>query len=378
MVGGQAVTTLRKHPKNKGPYFVVLHRENPESLEGRSELESIRGKSLDSSLELDINTWRPELDKNVRRKGSSVDEDRGVTNYKLQMQHAARLAEARFDYSNSSKKMQTFNALPPITNQVSQGEYKSARRKSSHGESDSDEAESGEDVVQNKRSQSGDEILQTMKDMKRAKRQPSGNDFNTILRTRNRYTAKTKQFKEGLTKVRALSIIDEDQSSVSSERTSRCPSGRRHSQSSLRSLSAQSLNSIEETKTPEPDDNDIRNAKEKQKVCPIDRRTDGIIEEDEEEDSDGDDSVFNEESPLSHMSLSASKQSRDQVSLKPSLQLSSNSNPLPPIQIKVGSPTNHERDDHDLKTSTQINHESLPTMSVIPEIKKASRSDAAA
>ncbi|XP_072027088.1 uncharacterized protein [Amphiura filiformis] len=384
MVSGQPVGKLRKHPKNKGPYFVVLHHENPTKMESRQELGNIRGKGLDSSLESEVNIWRPELEKNARRKESAMDvDDRGVTNYKLQMQHAARLAEARFDYSNSSKKnrMQTINALPSIRSQVE-------KDSKSHQDESSNDDQVDLKNNRNSRTESSNEILQAMKSHKRARRQPKGDDFNTILRTRNRYTAKTKLFKEELTiaRTRALSIIDEDQSSVSSDSKSRCLSGRRHSQTSLRNLSAQSLNRIEETKTPEPDDNDIQNAKTKQKVQTPDRST-GVIEEDDEEDSDGDESVFSEESSMRALrsSLESSSMSSSR-SPGPSLQLSSNSNPLPPIQIRVASPpTNHDRvedyssSSHNTKSSTTqiFGQDSLPSIPIVPGIGKPSGNDTA-
>ncbi len=356
---------------------MVLHRENPEQLESKQQLGNIRGRALpDSSME--VNTWRPELDKNARRTESTTDgEDRGVTNYKLQMQHAARLAEARFDYSNSSKKnrLQTFNALPPISSQVDK-----------NSDSKSQDTLESSDVTtdnRNARSQSSDEILQAMKNYKTAKRKPSGDDFNTILRTRNRYTAKTKLFKEELSRARALStIIDEDQSSVSSDgKTSRCLSERRSSQASLRNLSAQSLNRIEEAKTPEPDDDDIRTVKSKQKVLvEPDRSTEVIVEDDEEEDDDDD--VFDEESSVSFSSsLGSSAKSNSQRS---SLQFSSDSNPLPPIQLRrESSPTNHDRDVNDQSSSsssstTQIfGQDSLPSLPIVPEIRKSSGSSSA-
>ena len=328
----------------------------------------------------EINTWRPELEGVATRDSlRGGGEDRSVTNYKLQLQHAAKLAEARFDYSNRPKK---FDALPPIPKvsqqQQSDGSRSRPGRQRRNGagsssspaaSSPSDSEESDEDNMQtngsNDRAVSKQDILTQMKAYKRSRRRVSENDFKTILRTRNRFTAKTKQFKEDLTKASALSIIDEDQSSVSSGRAS-CLSARRPSQTSLRNVSAKSLNRIEETKTPEPE-HAVQEAKQHHQSAVVDRRTSVIEEDDEEADMviDDDDDDDDEE------------EDRTSVAGGMSYEFSSSSNPLPPIMHRL-SDSNIDSEECDIiaTRTTQNNNRKeqtivmLPSKSVIPEIGK--------
>ncbi|XP_071809934.1 uncharacterized protein [Asterias amurensis] len=274
MVHVQQPITKRK-PKSSGPYVVVLKRDiSTKSSDlamntGSKALPPI--KQQNNSEDVEMGTWRPELETNHKPYIHPNAEDRSVTNYRLQMQQAIKIAELRGDFTTSTKPMHKHAPLPAI--QVSYEVHEDQPLETSvKVELDVDATTATEEpiIVEQKEKQvdnqesvkivtkdsnvlnpnrftSSKEVLTQMQARKQAKRRKiKGDDFNNPLRTRNRYTAKSKQFKADINKERELSMIQEDQSSIS-DRLSRLSAGRT-SVASFRSVA--SLKRIEETEVP--------------------------------------------------------------------------------------------------------------------------------
>ncbi|XP_071478312.1 uncharacterized protein [Diadema antillarum] len=213
---------------------------------------------------VELKTWRPPLDGMHHQPAVLPEaEDRSVTNYRLQLQHANKLAESRFEFPNRDNSgmpshksveemtMQSLNPLPPIQSVLSGGDTKETDGTSQTTEStsstDANTAKTTNTNVNNSaavRTSSKDEILNMKKAHKEAKRQKQSEEEFTLLRTRKRFTNKTKQFKNELQRARQLSAIQEDRSSLGSARLGRL-SGRKATLSSA--SSASSLRSIDES-----------------------------------------------------------------------------------------------------------------------------------
>lgn len=214
-------------------------------------LPSVSGNKSPSELK----TWRPALDTVHQPNVLPEAEDRSVTNYRLQLQHANKLAEARFEFqhqvpSNKTVEemtMQTLNPLPPIQSvyPANGPEGPTEDCVEAVTKTDPQQGTPNEHILD--RTSSKSEILNLKKSQKEAKRQKQveSEEF-TLLRTRKRFTNKTKQFKSELERARQLSAIEEDLSSLSSARL-RSSSGR---QPSFSSSSANSLNRIHEGSIP--------------------------------------------------------------------------------------------------------------------------------
>ncbi|XP_022102502.1 uncharacterized protein LOC110985640 isoform X3 [Acanthaster planci] len=260
--------SIKQKPTSGGPYVVVLNRSSTTKASGSTGIREPKDlpplKHDNNSSDLEIATWRPELSTNHEPYVHPNAEDRSVTNYRLQMQQAIKMAELRCDFSTSSKPLHKHEPLPAIQVAYEVAEKPQVAMNSAAG----DEAEAAIDKkepmapklqghnvksIQNEflgktnRFTSSQEVLQQMQARKRAKRRKAkGDDFNNPLRTRNRFTTKTKLFKADLQKVRELSIIQEDQSSIS-DRLSRLSAGRT-SVASFKSMA--SLKRIEESEIP--------------------------------------------------------------------------------------------------------------------------------
>ncbi|XP_038054573.1 uncharacterized protein LOC119726792 isoform X2 [Patiria miniata] len=256
----------KRKPASGGPYVVVLNRSSSANLSGPTESKEPRDlpplKQHHNSADVEIATWRPELTMTHEPYVHPNAEDRSVTNYRLQMQQAIKIAELRCDFSTSSKPMHKHAPLPAI--QVAYEVSDTPKACNSNVEDKADAVGTEKDQVAHQpesklkglqretfqkanRFTSSHEVLQQMQARKHAKRRKAhGNDFNNPLRTRNRFTTKMKVFKADLQKSRELSIIQEDQSSIS-ERLSRLSAGRT-SAASFRSVG--SLKRIEESEIP--------------------------------------------------------------------------------------------------------------------------------
>lgn len=274
----------RGKPEKKGPYVLVLQtRKNSKSLKEPKNTKDLQPvvvtsddhvssettlSSPESKPEIkplpQISKWKPNLN-NIPKPPSPVEsEDRAVTNYKLQLQHANRLAETRSHLPSHSMERQTlqkYSALPSISkivNEPSESTVTEVNSDTSHREGnneqegahlDKDTFPRTKETFRSRKSNSSD-ILEVMEAKKQAKRgKHAETDFKTLLRTRHRYTSDTRMFKDDLVNMRRLSIISEG-NSASSESQGRVSSAERtSSRASIASLkSVPSLEKIDETK----------------------------------------------------------------------------------------------------------------------------------
>ncbi|XP_041457878.1 uncharacterized protein LOC121410083 isoform X2 [Lytechinus variegatus] len=270
----------RSDRDDKGPFVLVLHRNGGDETQGqlrgrrrdRSKIKGdVRKRDISDEVKLnttvtssqilpplsdikspsDLKTWRPALDAVHQSKILPEAEDRSVTNYRLQMQHASKLAEARFEFQHQGQSnqtveemtMQTLNPLPPIQSVYPADGSEGANNDTPEVEAKSSQPKRTKNEQNLDRTSSKSEILNLKKAQKEAKRQKQveSEEF-TLLRTRKRFTNKTKQFKSDLERARQLSAIAEDRSSLNSSRL-RNSSGR---QLSFSSSSSNSLNRIHE------------------------------------------------------------------------------------------------------------------------------------
>lgn len=290
----------RPKPERKGPYVLVLRTKKKKDSELQSSLESAKTKetsplteeSMDESTtvkdssqtnqpideltnetkagtSLDyMKTWTPSL-QNIPEPAAPPDfDDRGVTNYKLQLQQANKLAESRFQYKHSIDRASVYkySTLPSIpTAMVNVEKSDSISQKGSEengvkpqdfrevgggGSETKDDSNTRRSIILKTRKSSATEILEVMEAKKKARRQKiSENDFQTLLKTRNRYTSDTRVFKDEIHNMRRLSIISET-NSVASDSQGRASSAERAgSRTSIASLkSVPSLEKIDEAK----------------------------------------------------------------------------------------------------------------------------------
>ncbi|XP_033119668.1 uncharacterized protein LOC117119001 [Anneissia japonica] len=236
--------------KGKNSYLIPPPKKTRPSAEGHvtTKLAATR------TGELEMNTWRPELQGQHQPFVLPSAEDRYVQNYKLQMQQAAKLMDGRFHYAQCDISLQDgytlnhANPLPPIS--ASQASQEHHNDDVGELENQLSAAPSGiqESTIHlhftdhNKKSRK----VSKKKLQKEKWKVVEGEAYENNLRTKYKFTNDKRQFKDDLERMRELSAIREDLS-ILGDRTHKLPST--HSSTSLDRIeennAINTLNSVE-------------------------------------------------------------------------------------------------------------------------------------